>query len=260
MFTPGERSRLRSELLELAANDTRLSGVAITGSAAADCEDRWSDIDLAFGVADAHKMEAVLSDFTASMYDRYHAIHHFDVRAGAWIYRVFFLPGTLQVDLAFVPSIEFRPLGPTFRLISGRANPFQQLPVPEPKHLIGMGWLYALHARSCILRRKPWQAEYMISAVRDHALTLACMRLGLPSAHGRGMDLVPDSIKEHLSGSLVQRLETDELWCALEVAIRGLLDEVHRADAAFAARIHDDILQVPRKPFESSEVGNQLGG
>ena len=27
------------------------------------------------------------------------------------LYRVFFLPGTLQVDLAFVPRTEFRPLG-----------------------------------------------------------------------------------------------------------------------------------------------------
>jgi len=168
---------------------------------------------------------------------------------------VFFLPETLQVDLAFVPSVEFRPLGPTFRLVSGRANPLQPLAVPEPKYFIGMGWLYALHARSCILRRKPWQAEYMISAVRDHALTLVCMRLGLPSAHGRGMDLVPDSIKKRLSGSFVQRLEPDELWCALDVAIRGLLDEIHRADEDFAARIHGDILQVSRQPSESPEPG-----
>ncbi|HXT23380.1 MAG TPA: nucleotidyltransferase domain-containing protein, partial [Candidatus Eisenbacteria bacterium] len=79
-----ERSRLRSELLELAAHDTRLSGVAVTGSAAADREDEWSDIDLAFGVTEAHNLETVLSDFTASMYNRYRALHHLDVRAGAW--------------------------------------------------------------------------------------------------------------------------------------------------------------------------------
>jgi hypothetical protein len=253
MFTQSERSRLRSELLELAANDTRLSGVAITGSAAVDREDQWSDIDLAFGVADAHNVETVLSDFTASMYNRYRALHHLDLRAGVWIYRVFFLPGTLQVDLAFAPGTEFRPLGPTFRLVSGKANPNQPFPVPEPKYVIGMGWLYALHARSCILRQKPWQAEYMISAVRDHALTLACLRLGLPSAHGRGMDLVPDSIKEYLWGSFVQRLDPDELWRALDIATRGLLDEVLRVDSEFATRIHGDLLQVSLKPCDAKQ-------
>ena len=253
MFTQSERSRLQSELLQLAANDVRLSGVAITGSAAANIEDQWSDIDLAFGVADAHSVGDVISDFTARMYNQFRALHHLDVKAGAWIYRVFFLPGTLQVDLAFVPETEFRPLGQTFRLVSGKANPIQPFPIPEPKYIIGMGWLYALHARSCILRQKPWQAEYMISAVRDHALTLACLRLGLPSAHGRGMDFVPNSIKEYLSGSFVQRLEPDELWRALEIATRGLLDEILRVDSEFAARIHGDLMQVSLKPFDAKQ-------
>lgn len=250
MFTPEERSRLRSELLELAANDKRLTGVAITGSAAADREDSWSDIDLAFGVADGD-LERVISDFTERMYDRYRALHQLDVRAGAWIYRVFFLPDTLQVDLAFVPRSEFRPLGPAFRLVSGSANPLQPFPSPVPRHVIGLGWLHALHARSCILREKPWQAQYMISAVRDHALTLACIRHGLASAHGRGVDLLPGEIKEKLSESLVQKLHPEELWRALEVAVHGLLNEVHHADAEFAALIGNDLLQIPCKPFDS---------
>ena len=116
-----------------------------------------------------------------------------------------------------------------------------------------MGWLYALHARSCILRQKPWQAEYMISAVRDHALTLTCLRLGLPSANGRGIDLVPDSIKEYLSASLVQRLDPDELWRALDIAIRGLVNEVLRVDSEFATRIQGDLLQVSGKPSDAKQ-------
>ena len=247
-FTQNERSRLRSELLALATKDARLSGVAITGSAAENREDQWSDIDLAFGVADAHNVETVLSDFTAVMYDRFRALHHVDFRVAAWIYGVFFLPETLQVDLAFAPATDFSPLGPAFRLVSGKANPSQPFPAPKPKYTIGMGWLYALHARTCILRQKPWQAEYMISAVRDHALTLACLRLRLPSEHGRGMDLLPDSIKKYLAGSFVHRLDSDELWRALDIATRGLLDEVLRVDPEFATHIHDHLLQISLKP------------
>ena len=68
MFTSEERDRLRSDLLEYAAKDQRISGAAITGSAAAAREDRWSDIDLAFGVSDAAELPNVLSDWTAHMY------------------------------------------------------------------------------------------------------------------------------------------------------------------------------------------------
>src|SRR5580700_5239730 len=101
MFTPEERARLRSGLLDYAAGDRRISGAAITGSLAAGREDQWSDIDLAFGVGDAAELPNVLADWTSYMYHRHLALHHLDVRFGEWIYRVFLLPSTLQVDLAF---------------------------------------------------------------------------------------------------------------------------------------------------------------
>jgi hypothetical protein len=249
MFTPEYRAQLRLELLDHAASDCRLSGAAITGSAAAGQEDRWSDIDLALGVADPGHVTAVLSDFTALMYDRHNALHHHDVRAGAWIYRVFFLPDTLQVDLGFVAHSEFRPLGPTFKLIFGEANPTQPFPPPVPKDIIGLAWLHALHARSCILREKLWQAEYMISAVRDHAMTLACIRHGLPSAHGRGMDLLPHSVTAQLSGSLVRELSSNELWRTLEVAVHGLLTEITCTDTEFAARVAAHLAEIFAEPL-----------
>ena len=191
MFTVEERACLRSDLLEYAASDQRISGAAITGSAAAEREDRWSDIDLAFGVRDTVEPQEVLSDWTTHMYGRHRALHHVDVSAGAWIYRVFLLESTLQVDLAFVPAGEFRALAPTFRLVFGEAKDPQHIPPSPAAAIIGFGWLYALHARVCIARGNVWQAEYMISGVRDHALALACVRHGLPAVHGRGMDLLP---------------------------------------------------------------------
>lgn len=54
--------------------------------------------------------------------------------------------------------------------------------------VIGLGWLYALHSRSCIERGKVWQAEYMISAIRDQALALAALRHRLRATQGRGFD------------------------------------------------------------------------
>lgn len=246
-FTVEERVQLKSRLLEFATRDPRLSGAAVTGSAAAGREDRWSDIDLAFGVADPALLGAVLSEFSDFMYAQ-GALHYHDVRVGAWTYRVFFLPGGLQVDLAFVEQSEFRPLGPAFQLVFGDAKSVQPFPSPNPKDIIGLAWLHALHARSCILRDKLWQAEYMVSAVRDHTLVLACIRLGLPSAHGRGMDSLPESVTRPLLESMVGHLNSDELWRAFDAVLQSLSMEVNHADPALGLRVSAELRNLSTKP------------
>jgi hypothetical protein len=237
MFTPEQRAQLRFDLLDFAARDRRISGAAITGSAAAEREDRWSDIDLAFGVADAAELPSVLADWTARMYDRHSALDHLDVTSGAWIYRVFLLPSTLQVDLAFVSGTEFRALAPSFRLVSGTMNEPRHSPPPQPSDIIGLGWLYALHARSCIARQKLWQAEYMISGIRDHAFALACVRHGLSAVHGRGMDQLPGSVTARFEKSLVRELDVSELVRAFRVVVDGLLSEIRSTDVDLAQRL-----------------------
>ena len=241
IFTTDQRDRLRSGLLRYAADDPRISGAAITGSAAAEREDRWSDIDLAFGVADGADLPKVLSDWTEHMYEQHLALHHCDIRSGAWIYRVFLLPNTLQVDLAFVPAAEFRALAPTFRLAFGMANESRHASPLVPADIIGLGWLYALHARSAIARRRLWQAEYMISGVRDHALALAAIRHGLPAAHARGIDGLPDEVTAPLEGSLVRQLDTAELSRAFQAALAGLMGEIRSVDPALAERLEETL-------------------
>lgn len=237
MFTPEDRTALRSHLLEAAAADSRISGAAITGSASQDREDRWSDIDLAFGVADPNLIAAVLSDWTARLYNQHAAVHHMDVVAGNWIYRVFLLPNTLQVDLAFAPEHDFRATSPTFRLVSGKANKPEHRPPSDPEELIGWAWLYALHARTCIARGKFWQAEYMVSGARDHALALACLRHGLSTYHGRGFDNLPEEVVAPFNDGLVQRLDALELSRAFSVVMELLLTEIRLIDRGLEGRL-----------------------
>src|SRR5262245_40549124 len=163
MFSEAERERLRKELLELGRKDGRISGGAITGSASRDALDRWSDIDLAFGVRTADQLGAVLDDFTRYMQLEHDAVDTLDVRRNPWIYRVFLLPTTLQVDLAFAPATDFGALAPSFKLVFGTAREPRVLPARDPRELLGYGWLYALHARSSIARGRPWQALYMLN-------------------------------------------------------------------------------------------------
>lgn len=241
MFSPEQRARLRSELLEYAAQDARITAAAITGSAAENREDRWSDIDLAFGVEDAAVLPTVLSDWTAHMYDWHQALHHLDVRSGAWIYRVFLLPGTLQVDLAFVSAGEFRALAHTFRLMFGNANePLYSSP-PLPDGIIGLAWLYALHARNCIARGRVWQAEYMISGIRDNALALACIRHGLPVVHGRGFDELPKELTARFEDALVRHVGAAEVSRAFQVVIGEFRREMRSTNGKLAERLEETL-------------------
>ncbi|HJT88255.1 MAG TPA: hypothetical protein VJ732_10375 [Bryobacteraceae bacterium] len=230
MFTADQRAVVRSKILARAAADPRIQAAAITGSASAGTEDEWSDIDLAFAVADGVELMAAVSDWTAYMYEEHAAIHHLDVPAGAWLYRVFLLPRTLQADLAFVPAAEFRPLAPTFKLVFGTANEPGRFPPPSAESLIGLGWLYALHARGCIARARLWQAEYMVQGLRNQALVLACIRHNLPAVHGRGIDQLPAEITAPFESGLVQHLDRAELTRAFRVVVDGFLSEVCSAD------------------------------
>jgi predicted nucleotidyltransferase len=241
VFTPTERERLRDSLIAAAEADPAITAAALTGSAAGGREDRWSDIDLAFRLAAGADREAVLGVWTDRMYATHGAVHHLDMRRGATIFRVFLLASTLQVDLAFWRADEFGATGPAFLLLFGAANELgPPAPPPDAASLVGMGWLYALHARSSIARGKRWQAEYMISGLRDQVIALACHRHALPLHEARGVDALPPEVTEPLADALVRSLDDAELRRAFTAAVHALLAETRRladTDTALAERI-----------------------
>lgn len=246
MFTPEERTRLRDALVARARADERITGAALTGSASRDAEDRWSDIDLALGVAAGADLGPVMADWTGVLYREHGALDHLDVVSGAATYRVFLLASTLQVDIAFAPEDEFGPTAPTFRLLFGRAA--DRVPRAAPAgsaeaaagraaELTGMAWLYALHARSSLARGRVWQAEYMISGVRDHALALACVRHEVPAVQGRGMDQLPAEVTAGFAAALVRSVDGAELERAFRAVTESLIAEIGPADAGLAGRL-----------------------
>jgi hypothetical protein len=244
VFSADDRSALRDALIDAARRDARISGAALTGSASTGAEDRWSDIDLAFGVAPDANHAAVIAEWTEHMYGDHGAVHHTDITAGPALFRVFLLRNTLQVDLAFWPASEFGAIAPTFRLVSGTATARPAFPGPSAEPMIGMAWLYALHARSSIARGKSWQAEYMISGMRDHELALACVRLGVPAVQGRGMDLLPRDVTAPMADAIVRSLDEPELHRAFARACELLLVEIEHVDKTLAARLSAPIREL----------------
>jgi hypothetical protein len=240
VFSVEERDRVRDYVLGLAASDRRVTAGAAVGALAAGGGDRWSDLDLTFGVAEDVPVAEVLENWTQELANELDAVHLFDLPVESTIYRVFLLPGCLQVDLSFTPASEFGARGPRFALLFGSAVERTHVPPPSAHHLFGMGVHHAVRARFCIERGRFWQAEYWISALRDYALTLACLRRGLDTSYGRGFDQLPRKVLDGLTESLVCRVQRDDLLRALGHAVAALLRESDQVREV-AARVEPDL-------------------
>jgi hypothetical protein len=241
VFTPHDRDRVHETLVEWGASDPRVVSGAVVGSMAHQPGDRFSDLDLAFGVREGVAIAAVLEDWSARLKTEFDAFPLLDLPSHGAIYRVFLLPGCLQVDLSFAPAQEFGAIGPNFRLLFGTSVVKPVPPLPAAGHLFGYGVHHAIRARVCIERGRYWQAEYWISGVRDHALTMACLRLGLPAHYGRGFDDLPETLRAAAAAGLVDTPERKALLRALRRSVELLLAEGAAASAS-SSRLYDRVL------------------
>jgi hypothetical protein len=224
-------------VLTLAEDDRRVVAGAAVGSLAVDRGDRFSDLDLTFAVADDVPVPEVLDDWTRRLSDEFAAVQLVDLERGPTIYRVFLLPEALQFDLSLTPAARFAAAGPRFRLLFGETAEGEATDGPEPPaagDLFGWGVIYGLHARACIERGRVWQAEHYIGAVRDHALSLACLRRELPAVQARGYDDLPADTLASFDGTHVGSLQAERLRSALSAAMQALLQEGKEANAPSA--------------------------
>ena len=69
MFTVAQRDAVREHLLRLAEADEHVVAAAAVGSLAVDSGDRFSDLDVTFGIADQVQVADVLDDWTRTLID-----------------------------------------------------------------------------------------------------------------------------------------------------------------------------------------------
>lgn len=237
MFTIEQRDALRERVLTLADQDPRVVAGAAIGSLAFGGGDAFSDLDLTFAVADDVSVAAVLQDWTRTLADEVGALPLVDFERGPTVYRVFLLPAALQFDLSMTPAARFAPAGPRFRLLFGEiaadAESDWRKP-PAAQDLFGWGVIYGLHSRTCIERQRVWQAEHYIGAVRDHALSLACLRLGRPAVQARGYDDLPAETLAAFSETHLGSVNPQDLRKALSAAMVALFGEARANNVASA--------------------------
>src|SRR5881296_3289855 len=223
MFTVEDRDRVRDRLVQMSRADPRLVAGALIGSTAGGGGDRWSDLDLTFGLADDTIIEDVLADWTAGLVNEFDAVHIFDLPHLSTIYRVFLLPNNLQVDLSFTPGNKFLGKGLKYDLLFGNALERDPAKLASAEQTFGLAVVYLLHARACVARGRMWEAEYSISAARDQALLLACHHRGLKTTYGRGFDDLPPEVLEPFNRALVGSLEKAQLLRVLGRSVDVLL-------------------------------------
>ncbi len=242
MFTPEERDWIRERVFAVAHADERITGGAVTGSRSVGAEDRWSDIDTAFGVAAGVAPETILTEWTELLQRELDIAHFFDLRHGPTLYRVFLLSNALEVDISLTPASQFGALGTTFELVFGKSVDRDWAAAPDIDEIVGYGWIYVLNGRAAIERGRLWQAEYWISAIRDQGLALACLRNDLPAAHARGIDrLGPETTARWLE-TFVRSLDPDELRHAVRTATDLFLQEVAQTRPGLAERLRIPLL------------------
>jgi hypothetical protein len=243
VFTGEQRDALLERLIGLGREDERVVAGAVVGSLAVEGGDRFSDVDLTFGVAGEDQVADVLDGWTRSLINELDAVPLVDLQRGPTTYRVFLLRDTLQLDLSMTPASNFRPAGPRFRLMFGETagtdaadltppvagDLFISTPA-VPGDIFGWGVIYALHSRACIERGRVWQAEHYVGVVRDHALALASHREGVTAVQARGYDDLSAETLARYEDAHVGALEPVALRAALAASVLALTREGIEAD------------------------------
>ena len=224
MFTPAERDAARARLIELARADPRIVSGAEVGSNALRPGDRWSDLDLTFGLAEGVTVEKILTDWTRLLREELDALHLFDLPSGETMYRVYLLPGNLQVDLSFTPGAVAK-MGEKFALLFGTAVANRSAVPLDPHDVLGLAVHAALRVRVYVERERWWHAAYFLDELRYQTLAYACLRRGLPGKFGRGLDDLPDDVKDRATGTFVASLERGDLERGLRSGVELLVAE-----------------------------------
>lgn len=123
MFTAEFRDQMRNRVLELVRVDPWVTAGALTGSTAIGLGDKWSDVDFAFGIADGNRLEDVLDDWTHLLDQEFGVITHFDLHASQRrLFRMFLLPGGLEVDVSAMAAEDLGARGLKFRALFGTTH------------------------------------------------------------------------------------------------------------------------------------------
>lgn len=239
IFTEKDSNKMFERLIQMGLSDDRIIGGALVGSSANDTKDKWSDLDITFGLKKEIDPRFVLDEWISILNKEYTIVHYFDVHRSLGIYRVMLFPNGLEVDLSMVPEEEYGPKSSDFKLIFGRIGENKNnLKSHSVEELFGWGWHHILHANSAIHRKKFGQAEFWINNLRNYVFELQCIRFGLPAVHGRGIHLLPKHFNKAMQYTLIKSLSSSELKRSLHLTTKIFLSEINYSNSELSEKLY----------------------
>jgi hypothetical protein len=242
VFTTDFRSDVRERVIAMAHEDPRVVAAAVVGSEASGTGDRWSDLDLTFGVKGVEPL-ALLNDWAGLLRSEFGAAVLFDLPAAPFLYRVFLLPGALQVDLSAAPADQFGRRGGACNLLFGEAVEEEEWQ-GEPRsaeEMFGYAVHHAVRAKIAMERHRWVQSAYWLNDLREEVLALAYRRLNLNGWQAQDAYKFSPEVTEAIEQTLAASFHPAELERALRAGIAALLEEGERA-TALASEVRDDLL------------------
>ncbi len=221
MFSVSFRDEVREKIIEKAKSDQRIVSAAAIGSYAGGVVDRWADIDLSFGIDESYAIGELIDVFTDYIENELKGEVLFNVTQGNTIYRVFLLPGCLQVDLSFTPDNEFGPKGPHFKLLFGHQHEKQKKKIPDPIHEpFGLMVHHLLRTKVCAERNQLQRADIWLGKAKNYVLEL------LLNNSNEGEEDSKSDLKKELSitirNPLSAELDKEEILSALTFFIEQM--------------------------------------
>jgi len=229
----------------LARGDPRVVAGAEVGSLALGRGDRWSDLDITFGITDGVAVTAILHHWSRDLVARFDAVHLFDVVREPAVYRVFLLADYLQLDVSVTPASKFRSTSPHFKLLFGEPKQAGTRPTPLSRRHVGLGG--ALGAPRAHMHRA---RALVASRVLRYAPSLPWYACVMPFRRVTAKDSI-DCLPRMVTRSKVRSCDdwTVMSCCALSAGVKGLLRECELGDDD--GRIRQ---RLPRVVWLASEV------
>jgi predicted nucleotidyltransferase len=231
LFTAEERAAATQALVEALRTDARVDELDLFGSVGDGSADRHSDVDLGVIVVDDVPVREVADEWAQQVHDLLPVFHMFRESLGGVELRGFLLENFLEIDLAFSHAADWEDAPDTQPDVGERY-----------RRKTDFIWHDVLHAAVAIDRGRLWRALFYVERLRNGAIELACLRLGLDGHHHKQADELPAGLLDRLEPTLVPSLDPADLRTALRAATRAFFAEAREVQSALADRLEPRLL------------------
>ncbi len=240
------RQAMLDTLTTALSQDERIAGVLLVGSASYNFKDQYSDLDLSVVVHDNYDALTIFDEWEGKIRDILPVLWRFkDIRGDEVGLYAIILTNFLEIDISFVSRKALSANSPDWKIIfdhTGQLESIQQqtwkthqpISLEQRYHrYLDPIWHYITHIAVAIKRDQLWRAIYYFQEMRNRAIELDGLLDQLQTRHFREIDQLPAERLQMLEQTIIQQLDGDSIFHALEHLTTYFFDVASHIDASF---------------------------